>query len=110
MDQAVGNIANATPTKARSGSLVHSKLGERSENLTEHINTYTDTKRCSYEFMRSEAKGWYEAERGFDARCGPDAWRRNRRLGRRAVGLRRRGRPVFRRVLLANAPRRVELE
>jgi hypothetical protein len=29
--------------------------------------------------MRSEAKGWYEAERSVDAQCGPDAWRRNRR-------------------------------
>src|SRR5271156_5760520 len=38
--------------------------------------------------MRSEAKGWYEAERGFDARCGPDAWRRYGRPGPRAVGRR----------------------
>src|ERR1700728_4070560 len=38
--------------------------------------------------MRSEAKGWYEAERGFGARCGPNAWRRYRRPGPRAFGRR----------------------
>ena len=41
--------------------------------------------------MRSEAKGWYEAERGLDARGGPDAWRGNRRPGAGAIGLCSRG-------------------
>ena len=41
--------------------------------------------------MRSEAKGWYEAERGLDARGGPDAWRGNRRPGAGAIGLSSRG-------------------
>ena len=38
--------------------------------------------------MRFEAKGWYEAERGLDARGGPDAWRGNRRPGAGAIELR----------------------
>ena len=45
--------------------------------------------------MRSEAKGWYEAERGLDARGGPDAWRGNRRPGAGAIGLRDRGEAVI---------------
>ena len=38
--------------------------------------------------MRFEAKGWYEAERGLDARGGSNAWRNNRRPGAGAIGLR----------------------
>ena len=44
--------------------------------------------------MRFEAKGWYEAERGLDARGGPDAWRGNRRPGPGAIGLRDPGERV----------------
>src|SRR5579862_2232775 len=55
--------------------------------------------------MRFEAKGWYEAERGLDARGGPDAWRGNRRPGAGAIGLRNLGQWVIvRRVCAAFCP------
>ena len=40
------------------------------------------------QLMRFETKGWYEAERGLDARGGPDAWRGNQRPGAGAIELR----------------------